>query len=681
MSQKFYTLEIAKFKKDDVAGILKEKLREYNLKNREAKKKNVDWNRTKNNQHLAGPDTYQEAKEIIENLIPDSQKMKNGEVKKSLNLLLGINISASPSYFFKALQPPKNLSEEKKEAWIAEKNDWWDKLNPKSKDPIKALEDKKAIAEVWKTLDKEAFEAWKKIAVEFTQREEFKDTTLTIDLHMDEKRPHLELMVTPVVNGKFDCNKFWTFERMNQWRSELATKYAKLGLEQTKEEGPRPPISDSERDRALHLDEINKTPPAPVVAVPKILYPNDLDKTAIPLTNKVIIDKSELDKLKERIDEREEAQGEKYYFYKNFYLNNNKKLDSYNKISAENKVLKKENKIMKQRQKKYSDERMENLRQIPLVEVLENLGYQVKREGKDFFRLKNEELNLVINEYKNAFSENNNSINGFGAIDLLVKVFGYTNRQAIDSLAGKFPPEQITKNILANPKLATDFISNAVEKSNDEPPKPTDKNINFAVDYLTNERGIDKGIVRRYVEQGLIYADNKRNLVITNLKKTFAVVRGTVKLKNNVKNTFKCNKGKMDFIKFQNTENPKNIYVFESAIDALAYQTLNPTIQGLFVSTNGNAMINQLAELNIENFNTVVACFDNDEQGRKFVDKLKSLVSDSQKFEVHTAKNKDFTEDTEEIYNNKKVEIQNVQPEIQNPTTEKTVQKLRFGKK
>lgn len=681
MPQKFYTLEIAKFKKDDVAGILKEKLREYNLKNREVKKKNVDWERTKNNQHLAGPETYQEAKDIIENLIPDSQRMKNGEVKKNLNLLLGINISASPSYFFKALQPPKNLSDEEKEIWQEQKNDWWDKLNPKSKDPKKALEDKKAIAEVWKTLDKKAFEDWKKIAVEFTQREEFKDTTLTIDLHMDEKRPHMELMVTPVVNGKFNCNEFWTFERMNQWRSELATKYASLGLEQTREEGPRPPISDSDRDKALHLDELEKTPPAPAIAVPKIMYPKDLDQQPIPLTNKVLIDKAELKKLEDRVKERETAQGEKYNFYKSFYIKNSKKLENHNKISAENKVLKKENKIMKERHKRLSDERMEDLRQIPLVEVLQNLGYEVKKEGKDFYRVKTEELNLVINEFKNSFSENKNSINGFGGIDLLNKVFGYSYKQSIEFLSGKFPPEQITKTIIANPKLATDMLINTVEKINEEPPKPLNKNINFGIDYLVEERGIDKSIVRRYVEQGLIYADNKKNLVITNLKKTFAVVRGTVKLKDNVKNTFKCNKGKMDFIKFQNTEEPKNLYVFESAIDSLAYQTLNPAANGLFVSTNGNAMINQLSELNIENFQTVVACFDNDDQGKKFTDKLKSLVSGSQKFEVHTPKNKDFTEDTEEIYNNKKVEIQNVEPEIQNPTTEKTVQKLRFGKK
>ena len=97
--QKFYTFEVKKFKKSQVCGMVKKKKREYNLTTREEGKKNVDWERTKNNECLGGVENYKQAKLKIESLIPDSQKMKNGEVKKSLNLLVGMNISASPQYF------------------------------------------------------------------------------------------------------------------------------------------------------------------------------------------------------------------------------------------------------------------------------------------------------------------------------------------------------------------------------------------------------------------------------------------------------------------------------------------------------------------------------------------------------------------------------------------------------
>ena len=167
-------------------------------------------------------------------------------------------------------------------------------------------------------------------------------------------------------------------------------------------------------------------------------------------------------------------------------------------------------------------------------------------------------------------------------------------------------------------------------------------------EYLLN-RGIKKEVIKSYARQGLIFADNKNNLVITNPNKTFAIVRGTVKLKNGEKNTFKANKGKMDFIKFQNTENPKKLYVFESAIDALAFQSLNENAKGLFVSTNGNAMINRLDELKLNEFDKVIACFDNDEQGEKFTEKLRSKV-DKDKFEVKKPEQKDFADDAQNFF-------------------------------
>lgn len=646
--QKFYTFEVKKFKKSQVCGMVKEKKREYNLNTREERKKNVDWNRTKNNECLAGVKNYKEAKEKIESLIPDSQRMKNGEVKKNLNLLVGMNISASPQYFFKGLQPPENLSDEEKEIWTVKKLDWWDKLNPESKNPIKAKEDKKAIADIWKTLDKDAFENWKKIAVEFSQREEIKNNILTLDLHMDEKRPHLEMLITPIVNNKFDCDNYWTKDSMRDWRNELKTKYASLGLEQTRDEGSRPPIPDAERLEALHLDEIEQVPPKPTAQVPAPILPKDLEQTPIPFTDKVIIDKSELEKLTNNFKKRETKQKENYEVYKDFYVKNNRKIKNYNLLNAENKVLKKENKTMKTKIKKLTDEQMENLRHIPLNEVCQQLGFEVKKESKEFYRVKTENLNLVLNTDKNSFSENKNSNNGFGAINLLVKVFGYTAKQAIEFLSGKFQPEQITKTILANPELTTSVLNETVEKINDEIPKAKELNLPRIEEYLLN-RGIKKEVIKSYSRQGLIFADNKNNLVITNPNKTFAIVRGTVKLKNGEKNTFKANKGKMDFIKFQNTENPKKLYVFESAIDALAFQSLNENAKGVFISTNGNAMINRLDELNLNQFDRVIACFDNDEQGDKFTEKLRSKV-DKDKFEVKKPEQKDFADDAQNFF-------------------------------
>lgn len=79
----------------------------------------------------------------------------------------------------------------------------------------------------------------------------------------------------------------------------------------------------------------------------------------------------------------------------------------------------------------------------------------------------------------------------------------------------------------------------------------------------------------------------------------------------------------MDFIQYSNDSSKDKIYLFESTIDLLSYRTLNPQAKGTFVSINGSAMINRVQELELDLYKKVVCCFDNDEQGQKFNEKIK----------------------------------------------------------
>ena len=81
----------------------------------------------------------------------------------------------------------------------------------------------------------------------------------------------------------------------------------------------------------------------------------------------------------------------------------------------------------------------------------------------------------------------------------------------------------------------------------------------------------------------------------------------------------------MNFLKYQNTQNAEQIYLFESVIDLLSYRTLNPEHKGTFVSIQGSAMANRLNELELDKFKNVVCCFDNDEQGKRFDQKVKEI--------------------------------------------------------
>jgi hypothetical protein len=625
-----YVFAVEKFKEIDVVGLSKHYTRKLrNVKEKCSKNNNVDFTRSENNLTFGVKNSDEFEEKLTSIIRKDNDKQI---LKSNTNLFLGFVISASPNYFFDDLTTEDDLKR-------------WDNLN------VSSPSDRNEIKKIWQSLNKNRFEEWKKGVIGFANDDEFKDLIVSFDVHMDEKTPHAHITIVPKGGSKLDCKNFYTPASLQRWRNKLEGFLMPLGLERTRDEFPG--VRDDQEQYYKAQAGATQPEQAPVVAVPARMLPNSITQISVPFVPDIAIcSKKELKALSKNFKEREAAQGKKYAFYKKFYDDN--KFKSAYAAKIENKYNAQKEKIdtLKKQIKKYSDEQMENFRQISLLDVVAKLGLICKKESSSLHRIKNENINLVINSDKNQFSENKNSQNGFGAINLLVKVFGYSSKQAIEFLANDFAPEQITKTILLNPELTSSVLNQTVEKINAELPAQKDINLPAIKNYLINDRGISKEIVNKYLNDGLIYADRKNNLIFTNKNKTFGLVRGTVKLKNGLKNTFKCNKGLMDFIQFQNEINPKNLYVFESAIDALAYQTLNTDAKGLFVSINGSAMSNRMAELNPDSFSNVFACFDNDDQGGIFTDKLRNIVSDENKFTVKISKEKDFGEDAQKAAEN-----------------------------
>ena len=78
---------------------------------------------------------------------------------------------------------------------------------------------------------------------------------------------------------------------------------------------------------------------------------------------------------------RENAQKKHYDFYKNFFKESKdtfkkakQSIAENEKLKSQNQKLKKENLDMSYKIKKFTDEQLENLRQIPLVQVAMKLG-------------------------------------------------------------------------------------------------------------------------------------------------------------------------------------------------------------------------------------------------------------------------------------------------------------------
>ena len=145
------------------------------------------------------------------------------------------------------------------------------------------------------------------------------------------------------------------------------------------------------------------------------------------------------------------------------------------------------------------------------------------------------------------------------------------------------------------------------------------------------------------------------------------------------KKRFVANKGQMSFLKYENTTNPEQIYLFESVIDLMSYRTLNPEQKGTFVSIQGSAMSNRFNELDLNNYKNVVCCFDNDEQGKKYDEKVKEIFPNAT---IQKSISKDFNDDlVKRTIEQKTIAIEN-EKSIK-PTEIKTIvkPKLAFGKK
>lgn len=562
---------------------------------------NVDFERTKLNEVLLGTsDTHKILKEKLSNLTSTKA------IRKDANVMLEMIFSASAEYFYKDLDKEK-----------------FDKLTMKDN-----KEELKKIFEV--QLDKDKLEKFKNTVIKFC-KDKFKDNIVNLTLHLDEKTPHFHLTLTPVIDGKLSAKRFFTPATTQGWQKDFAAYCEPLGLVKGMDNSPavHQTCKEYQSNIAVEIPE----PPNQVVR-PPILKKDVFKKNFLGQEKQVISTKEILKGNNERTLE----QKVKYDFYKSFYNDNKDILKKTKQAISENDKLKKENHKMKTQYKKLSQEKLEDLRQIPLIDVVRSLGYEPKRESDNFYRLKTDSLNLVINVDKNSFTENKNNVNNFGSINLLTSVFNFTFTEAVEKLSGNFDSKKLAVEITTDKNDSEALVKYAIDKVKDEIPKPEIKNQQKGIDYLVNERQIDKNLVEELFNQGKIYTDKRNNIVFVNEDKSFAFVRGTVKDKR-----FVCNKGNMNFITYSNTDNKDNLYLFESTIDLLSYRTLYPQAQGTFVSISGSAMINRLAELGIDNYKNVICCFDNDEQGKKFNEKVKEITVSTVK--IDSPIRKDFNEE------------------------------------
>lgn len=470
----------------------------------------------------------------------------------------------------------------------------------------------------------ELIKEFKKQVVEMVNENPiFKDNCLSLVYHGDETQPHIQGVFVPRANdNKLNFKHLLGGpsgpQKIHKLHDELAERLAPIGLHR----------GDGTHTKNLTEEQYKKgvaslEAPLPIDPVPKRpAKPSKRELITHPLDyfNQVRSYQEELEKQNSQL----RGLAKKSVFYET----QNQQLKSVNQ------VLKKQLRKRQGQTMKLTNERKEQLRQIPCNEVLEKLGLPVKAEGTTY-RCKTEDLNIVINS-ENKFTENKSDVQGFGAISLLVDVFKYKFLDAIRLLSNEYGIDKTTLVAFSEDKHTKALAKNNVEKIKREIPKPVSKNLINIFNYLTQKRKIDKKIIQDLSDKDLLFADKFNNCVFLNEDKDFAFLRGTHEEKR-----FVSVVGEPDFIKYEFGKST-DTYLFESVIDALSFKTMFPEKEGKYIVLNGSMLMNRIHEV-IDQNSKLHLCFDNDEQGEKFCAKIKDEVVN----EIIVIKplEKDFNED------------------------------------
>ena len=166
--------------------------------------KNIDRSRSHLNELLLGSEqTIKAINSIIEN------ETEGATIRKDANRAIELVLSASPEHFY-----------DFEKAGITRVQ--WDELKPSNyKNDMASYWQK--VNYVKKHVRPGALEAWKKKATSWAQ-ETFDKNIANLVLHMDEKTPHMHLVVVPIVKHKLTAKQFFTPANSAQWQASYAKK-------------------------------------------------------------------------------------------------------------------------------------------------------------------------------------------------------------------------------------------------------------------------------------------------------------------------------------------------------------------------------------------------------------------------------------------------------------------------
>jgi Toprim-like/Protein of unknown function (DUF3991) len=304
-------------------------------------------------------------------------------------------------------------------------------------------------------------------------------------------------------------------------------------------------------------------------------------------------------------------------------------------------------------QKMTITELADQVRSIPLREVLELYGFEAKPEGTTF-RAKTERHNIVVTGSR--WFDNKANVGGGGAIDLVMHIAGVDFSVACRSLADEFRPLDAGQASLSFPRSSRS--DPATEKKSFEElialyAVRDDSNWPVARVYLTETRRIDPAIADGLHAVGSIHANDHRpnpSLVFLH-RDAYGKVRGATLRDTKHRSAFRpCLGNKLTaWFAIGNLAHADRVAAVESPIDALSYYSLfaGRCDALAVVSCAGSTVPHELMLQAHDRRQAFVVALDNDVAGKRGSSKAWDDTADWAGFRLSSdrPKHKDWNDD------------------------------------
>ena len=259
----------------------------------------------------------------------------------------------------------------------------------------------------------------------------------------------------------------------------------------------------------------------------------------------------------------------------------------------------------------YTEEQIIRANQTDLVSFLNAQGEQLMKSGKEYRWKKHDSVTVSGNRwYRHSQGR------GGYPVDFVMEFYNATFPEAVKMLTGE---EGEGRNSTC-PAPSPDFRLPAKEENNDR-----------IIRYLTENRGIEKNLVEKWISSGDIYEEKKHHNVVFVGRDAdgiprYAHCKGTseTKYRGDVAGSDKS-------YGFSHRGTDNQLFVFEAAIDLLSFIQLFPKDwnKRSYLSLGGISGVALMAFLSERpQITSVFLCLDNDQPGNEACEKLAEEIPD-----------------------------------------------------